>query len=144
MNKEQLMSEYFAFLEKENLQAKDVLVGAGGSLLMQGLREETQDIDIGLRGDLFSVYLQRGLKQKDIGPSRVAGLKEKDGVISRVALKYNEVIDLHDDHGGLNGFMLEGVFIETLDVILERKLRLNREKDQADIVNIRKALAKGI
>ena len=129
MNKQEFMQQYFGFLEKENLRCTDVIVGAGGSMLMRGLRETTHDIDAGLVTDDFNLFLDRGLQRKEISNDRFA-------------IVYNEFIDLHDEGSMMVGEIIDGVFCEHLKDVLERKLRLNRPKDQEDIMKLQAYMEK--
>ena len=127
MNKAEMMRHYFAFLESEGLQACDVTIGAGGAMIMHGLRDETRDIDIDVPDAVFAAMRTRGLFEKEIRP----------GVY---LVSYNEVIDLHRKEAFDTTQMIEGVCVSTLESILALKRMLNREKDQLDIEKIEKAL----
>lgn len=45
-NKEQLIHEYFETVQKLNYQKHTVIVSAGGAMVLHGLRETTQDLDL--------------------------------------------------------------------------------------------------
>jgi hypothetical protein len=129
MNRIEMMKRYFAFLEAEAISACDVTIGAGGAMIMYGLREETQDIDIDIPDSVFDSIRKRGLPEKEIRP----------GVY---LIRYDEVIDLHRKEAFDTTKMLDGVCVSTLESILALKRMLNREKDQVDIDKIEKELAK--
>lgn len=128
MNKSEMMVRYFAFLKQEGLEACQVTVGAGGAMIMHGLREETHDIDIDVPDDVFAAMRMRSLPEKDIRP----------GVY---LVSYNEVIDLHRKEAFDTTQMIDGVCVSTLESILALKQMLNREKDQEDMAKIKQALS---
>lgn len=128
MNKSEMMARYFAFLKQEGLEACQVTVGAGGAMIMHGLREETHDIDIDVPDDVFAAMRTRGLPEKEIRP----------GVYLVV---YDDFIDLHRKEAFDTTQMIDGVCVSTLESILALKRMLNREKDQPDIEKIEKVLA---
>ena len=128
MNRAEMLEQYFAFLEKENLEAKDVTIGAGGAMIMHGLRQETRDIDTDITDEVFAEIRRRGLPEKEIRP----------GVF---VISYNEVIDLHRKEEFDETQMIDGVCVSTLKSILALKRMLNREKDQADIAKIEEVIA---
>ena len=132
MNRVEYIKEYLSFLKKENLKATDIHIGAGGSLLMYGLRKETGDIDADAPEHIF----QR-LKKKY--PDRIRVIPEATG---GELLEYNEFIDLHHRRGNNATEMIDGICCETLEVTLEFKKRMNRPKDQEDIRNIEAYLKK--
>lgn len=128
MNRVEMLEQYFSFLKKEGLKAEDVTIGAGGAMIMHGLREETRDIDTDIPDDVFAEIRTRGLPEKEIRP----------GVF---VISYNEVIDLHRKEDFDETEMIDGVCVSTLESILALKRMLNREKDQADIAKIEEAIA---
>lgn len=65
MNKLQFISEYFNFCTEHNLQCKDVLVSAGGALLMLGLRTETEDLDLDVSDRAYDRFLRLVGKDKE-------------------------------------------------------------------------------
>ena len=128
MNRAEMLEQYFSFLKKEGLKAEDVTIGAGGAMIMHGLREETRDIDTDIPDDVFAEIRTRGLPEKEI----------RSGVF---VISYNEVIDLHRKEDFDETEMIDGVCVSTLESILALKRMLNREKDQADIAKIEEAIA---
>jgi hypothetical protein len=56
MNKKELTRTYFAFLKEYDLKNLDVLVGAGGAMLMIGLRDSTNDIDVSSPVEVYNKF----------------------------------------------------------------------------------------
>lgn len=123
MDKEEFIREYNNFLEEQNLTNEQAWVGAGGTLLLLGLRETTQDIDMGVSKPIFD----------NIRKKHYPEYKLQDGTI---VIKYNRVIDLHLDHGYEQHTIIDEVGSWTIQEVLRLKKRLNRPKDQQDIKNI--------
>lgn len=133
MNKEELKAAYFAALAELDLPAEDVVVSAGGACVMYGVREDTADIDVSIPVEVF--------KQVASGMEKYLTYFSIDGDTVAV-LPLNDQVDLHPTPTGLRaeGFqttLVEGVCCLTVDALLEQKLLLNREKDQADIVALK-------
>lgn len=132
INKSELTAAYTDFVKHYNLRAEVVVVGAGGALVMMGLREETGDIDVTTTVRVFRRFQLMG---KPTSTFPATG--------SRPAVKVVAATDLIDLHTGVEGkakMCTEGVWHETPEELLAFKSTLNREKDQADIEALRKHL----
>lgn len=126
MDKKMLVSNYNAFLKREKLEPTEVIVGAGGALLMHGLRKETNDIDVGVTKKVFDTFNHL--------PSHLFG--------TTLVLECQDLlIDIHE-HDDMSGVLIDGVYVYTLERLLKFKLKLNRPKDQKDIKALKKALKK--
>lgn len=123
MDKAEFKQRYFEFLEKEKLKPEEALVGSGGTLLMYGLRKETQDIDMDLDRKKFLEFKKRGYKTHIFN----------DTVL---VIEYDSFIDIHEREV-TDYVLVEGVGSWSLQSVLDLKMKLNREKDQADIKNIK-------
>lgn len=133
MEKCKLIQLYREFVSLNQLDPKDVIVGAGGSMVMLGLRGETNDIDITTSSEIFNRF-------KDAGyPASIYPATGSNSAIEFV--KATEFIDLHthSDREVITE-MEDGVCFESAETVLAFKQALNRPKDQADI----KALIKYI
>lgn len=124
MNKKDIITEYNAFLKKHKLQPSDFVIGAGGACLMIGLRETTDDMDMGLKQSLYE-------EMKDSGKYKTS---EFHGII---IVEYSKNIDLHPQEDGQT-VMVDGVCCWSPQRVLDFKLKLNRPKDQKDIMALRK------
>ena len=127
MDKKELTKRYNEFLKKEKLTNKQAWVGAGGTLLLLDLRSSTQDIDLGVPKDIFDKIRSRGLPEHIFNGDTIV-------------IEYDEVIDLHIDHGYEEHTIIEGVGSWSPEEVLRLKERLNRPKDQLDIKNIKNYL----
>ena len=115
--------EFTEALEKMNLPRKDYIILSGGSLLMRGLREQTEDLDI---------TVSRELAQKiDLYHCP----KDDHGLYMPF-----ENVQMMDDMDQFRFDMVDGYRCESLEDILRQKKEWNREKDQKDIEVIEKAL----
>lgn len=94
-------------------------VGAGGHLLLLGLREETGDIDMSLTKTEF----YRLVEENSLAV-------EKDYF---TMAQLTEDIDIHIKPGQITTNLISGVNCSTEQETLDLKLGLNRDKDQEDI-----------
>jgi hypothetical protein len=124
MKRNELIEVYNDFLREWNLPANAVIVGAGGALTILGLREETNDLDVDVPVSIYNRF-------------RILGFPERH-YTDPVAVDLIEVtdrVDLHIYHG-IETMEIDGVWIYTPREILKQKKRLNREKDQEDIIRL--------
>lgn len=122
MNKQQFIKRYQEFLKKEKLTIDDAWIGAGGTLLLLGLKQETNDIDMGVSTELFNKFKKRNYKTHIFNGDTLV-------------IEYNEYIDIHEENNA-NTIIIDGVNSWTIQEVLKLKQRLNRPKDQEDIKNI--------
>lgn len=130
LDKPALKAAYNAFLNEFGLVPKDVLVGAGGALLMYGLRTTTQDIDVEVEEGIFNSFVSF----KEFSESEFT---RPDGTGVRV-LTHPEhpLVDVHV-RGDASSCVIEGVCVYTPLACLEFKEMLNRPKDQEDIFKLK-------
>jgi len=129
MNKSQFIKQYFNFLKEEKLTNQQAWVASGGTLLLLGLRKETEDIDMDVPADIFNKIRKRNLPE----------IVLSDGTI---VIEYNKYVDVHLDDGTKEHTVIEDVGSWTIQEVLKLKNRLNRPKDQNDIKNIKEYLKK--
>ena len=113
--------EYLKGLKRFNLPKEEFIVLSGGSLLLRGIREKTDDFDL-----CFSDKLAEKMNVKDM-PKNEKGFSSP--------FEKCEVI------GGFEGFdfdIVEGYKCETLENILKFKRKERRPKDLVDIERIEK------
>lgn len=130
MNKQEMIQ----ILKAEGLDTKDTVVVMGGALLMHGLRNETHDIDINVSQETYKSFLNKGYETdlNSIGRHRI--LLIHDG---------NEIEIFDDGIAEVEYEEIDGVYVQTLESILNWKRILNREKDQKDIEVITSILNQG-
>jgi hypothetical protein len=103
-------------------------VGHGGTLLLYGLRKETNDIDVAVSAVIFKKLKERKYPISDFQGNEV--------------IHWDSKVDVHLDDTSLGRTVKEGVGTWTLETVLQEKKKLNREKDQADIKKIEELLKK--
>lgn len=122
MNKEQLLEK----LNELNFPVGDYYLLSSGCLMLYGMREIIQDIDLCISEQLFSLIKDRygltDIKKNEYGFYKVNDwleviVNEKD------TLKYD---------------MKENIPVEELTTILDFKIKRNADKDKEDIANIKK------
>lgn len=129
MTRNDLILHYQNFIKFERLTNQEAIVGAGGAMVMLGLRESTEDIDMDVPEMVFHrIVIKHGLETKKISTS-----------CSNMLAKYDSVIDLHKS-SGVPTMVVDGVRIWKPSFILQFKEKLNRDKDQKDISVLREYL----
>lgn len=127
LNKQQVIEALVKFETEYQIPKNKILIFAGSAMVMRGLREVCTDIDMGLPTE--EVIRLQGVAGFVKAVPRFAGfLRLEKGVY-----------DL-----GNNTYPSEpigGYMVQTLESLLVMKLRMNREKDQADIVKLEEALS---
>lgn len=130
MNKKEMIE----ILKTEGLDTKDTVVVMGGALLLHGLRNETHDIDINVSQETYQSLLDRGYETdlNAIGRHRILVMNGE-----------NEIEIFDDGIAEVEYKEIDGVYVQTLESILNWKRILNREKDQKDIEVITSILNQG-
>lgn len=130
MNKKEMIE----ILKAEGLDTKDTVVVMGGALLLHGLRNETHDIDINVSQETYKSFLNKGYKTdlNAIGRHRILVMNGE-----------NEIEIFDDGIAEVEYEEIDGVYVQTLESILNWKRILNREKDQKDIEVITSILNQG-
>ena len=115
MNKQ----EFIRALERLGLPASEFVILSGGSLLMRGLRDQTEDMDLSvskkLAGDI-------NLYECDT---------DEHGLYTPF-----ENVQMKDDMERFSFDIIDGYQCESLEDILKQKKMWNRPKDQKDIKRI--------
>lgn len=109
--------EFIEKLERMKLNPNDFVILAGGSLLLRGLREETEDMDLACTFDLYM-----------------------DFAWDKIEVNPDVMVEVSGNIGGYAYDILEGYKCQSLESILEMKKRLNRPKDHEDIRKIEEIL----
>lgn len=126
LNKEQVIQALEKFEKDYAIPKNNILIFAGSALVMRGLRDVCSDIDMGLPTE------------------EVLRLQTVDGFTKAVP-RFAGFLRLEkgDYDLGNNTYpseVVDGYVVQTLESLLEMKLRMNREKDQADIVKLKAVL----
>ncbi|MBE6962594.1 MAG: hypothetical protein E7445_09125 [Ruminococcaceae bacterium] len=102
---------------------------AGGALVFHGLRSVTADIDMGCDTSMADVL-------------ESAGHAVMRGEGGRRRFHLADSIDISENWAEGTVAVMDGIPVVSLEDVLTLKRQLGREKDQADIAAIEKALAK--
>lgn len=104
-------------------------INAGSAMVMHGLRERTEDIDLGCTS-LLADLLEK------------AGYPCERGEGGRRRFKYSDSIELSENwmYGGTE--RIDGYRVLTLRGLMIQKQLLAREKDERDLVLIRERIGK--
>ena len=121
---EDIKRHYNAFLEKEGLIYAQVILSAGGAMVMHGLRKTTNDLDIEVPPEHFDKLLNSGKYP----------IHKFDDV---TVIEYSDEIEVHSNLTFKDVINLDNVMCYSTLSILTQKLELNREKDQNDIKILR-------
>lgn len=119
MNKAQLVKHYHTFCTSHGLSPCEVVVGAGGTLTLLGLRKETSDIDVSVSVSLMVRFLKAGTAYHYFG--------------STLVVEGDHLVDMLSRDREIEIICVDGVWCESPETVLAFKRHLNRPKDQADI-----------
>ncbi len=114
--------EIYKIIQKYNLPKEEFIILAGSSLVIRGIKNKTNDLDIAVSPNLYNYLL------KNYNPIK----EENTYVIDNLnfgSLYYNEDFDI------INGYK-----VQKLNNLIKFKQKLNREKDKKDLILINKYL----
>lgn len=116
LNKEAILIK----IKTLNLPITDYWITAGSALVIHGVKESTNDIDLGCTNALFQHYLEKGFKcRSGKNNSRILIIDDD------VELIENWLIDEIE--------FIEGLPVGTLESIKKQKINLGRTKDISDV-----------
>ncbi len=135
IDKAEVMRRYHNFMFSTPLvEARDAIVGAGAALVMLGLRELTDDIDMEVQALFHAMLVQYSTYPKH-------GIVNTDGTAIDI-VEWDDRIDLHPTlDPSIKTIVIDGVTIYAPEEILKQKRALNREKDKPDIAALEAYLA---
>lgn len=123
MNKEEILK----MIDSLNLDINDYYVLSGGSLLIQGLRETTNDLDL--------VVNERALEKLKQSYNFIK--KYENGYI----INHNIDVFLETNEDILNNrVIIDDYSCQSLESVYKFKKKLNREKDQDDLKKLESIL----
>lgn len=143
MDNERLSRDDIKRIYKELLVASGLLpnelwLSSGSALVMHGLRQDAGDIDSGCHQGAFDTA-SRTLGVEST-PFRANHAYIPEGTPNLILPQFRADILLEPDTTVNDIEVIDGVTVYTLPFLLKQKLALNREKDQADIAAIKKAM----
>lgn len=109
------------------------VVTSGSAMVLHGLREGTNDVDITVNKELFEYFEDKGyyVKYYKINENRTCVL---------IDLTYDVQIIRAEEIPSEYVTIIDGIPTQTVEHLLEFKLGLNRDKDQNDIKVLKKYL----
>lgn len=129
MNKEHFKSLYKLTVMRLGETPENVVVSAGGALLMFGLREETSDIDLDVSEETFKRFEHFG-ELEYFGDKKIINL--------------DNLIALHQMEGDVEVVEIEGVFVYSVESLISFKKKLinnplrKKEKIEQDLSDLSK------
>lgn len=121
--------EYLNKLDSLNLDKDRYCIISGGVMLLYGLKETTQDIDIKVKPDYFEELKTRFTFKKS---PKLAYLYELDDETEVAVLDYD----------GSDVNIVDGYPVESLELQLKWMLKHNRDKDKEKIEIVKDYLEK--
>lgn len=118
MNRITFMSHYFNFCREANLGAKEVIVSAGGGLLMMGFREETSDLDLDVPDKVYNRYL------------RELGVEQERSSSHGTYLDISEHISIHRIKPEIKTQVINFVTVYSVEELIQQKTRLANAHDR--------------
>ncbi|WP_035289361.1 hypothetical protein [Clostridium sp. KNHs214] len=107
-------------LKNMDLPSNEYWITSGAALVIHGIKEETNDIDLGVTTNLIEHFLNKGCKYS---------LAEDNSRIVTV----NDHIELLENWFVDEIEFIDGLPVGTLESIKKQKAELGREKDSRDI-----------
>ena len=104
-NKQQVISQYILFCELSHLPPENVILSAGGALVLLGLREKTADLDLDVPISFYNKV------KRDYG---IGYLKEGD------CYRWDETVDIKPSLD-IPSFCSEGVYCYTISELIKQK-----------------------
>ena len=120
--------EFINRLKAEGFDTSQYVVTAGGSLLLHGIRTETQDIDLACTAKLARELMAQGYTESVR--------------YGRRRIELSEDFEVYENEPLPDFVMIDGIPAMTLDEVITMKKRMAREKDLRDLELIEKFLNK--
>ncbi len=121
MNKTEIINR----IKSLNLPKEEYIIISGASMVVQGLKEETKDIDISISANL---------------EKKLSNLPYHFGINGGKVYELPDIELFRDFYETTDYIEIEGIRYATLESVLKLKKTLNRKKDQKDIKAIDLAL----
>lgn len=115
MNAVEFARTYFNFCEAIGEKPENVLVSAGGALLMLGLRESSDDLDLDVR---------------DVVYDAVATRKPENRWSGGAFIDYDEHVSIHRKPPGVKPMVVQGVTLYSLEDLIKQKEKMVKAPDR--------------
>lgn len=113
-------TDIIKILKEMNLPLGEYWISSGAGLVMHGVKETTQDIDLGCTTRLVEYFLRKGCKCRTANDNlRIVEVNDKIEILENWLVDKIEFID--------------GLPVGSLESIRKQKLALGRDKDIKDI-----------
>lgn len=122
LNKEKIL----LLLNELNLPKDKYALGTSGSLVLFGIKEYANDLDIDCCADLYDSFLEKGCKEwiyypKEGHMARIIDLSEEIQLIRKESLNRSDIV------------FIDGFPVYSVESVRRFKEFLGREKDKKDI-----------
>lgn len=115
MDRNSFVKQYFNFCNEVGEKPEDVLVSAGGALLLLGLREESSDLDLDVRREVYDKFKRHGnIRRSSLGEY----------------VDYNELVSLHVTPSGIGKMEVDGVWMYSVGELMVQKMALANMPDR--------------
>lgn len=135
MNKDDIIDAVHELSARHHISLNHMVVGFGGAMVLLGLRDQTNDVDIDVPAEMYAFLRAKGYPERSIANAP-----------GWLTLKVGERVDAREspygDRRKVYAISEDGIFHHSAEVVLENKLVLNREKDQEDIRKLKTYLSK--
>ena len=120
MNKGEVVTAVYSFLDEYTfIKSTDLVVGHGSALVIYGLKDNTEDVDVTVNAPIFKQLRTMNLKE----------IKRTSSGAEVLIMDNHPFVEIHEGEE-TDVEMIEGVLVTTKKRILEEKRQLNRPKDQ--------------
>lgn len=138
LTKTQLIDKTTAFAKAYKIPLSSIVVSAGGSMLMHGFKETTNDIDASVEFMLFKETAAKAGRETEWLP----GLGATQGCYICHFPEFD--LDLHSGRFMENAVTdlvsVNGITVLTINALLRQKQAMGRDKDKRDVEVIRARL----
>jgi len=127
-----------AFQVETGIRSSEYWLGSGAAMVMHGLRDHTQDIDIGVENERVFLLLCAKLQLVPIYKQMQDRYLGGTFMISLPKLDIDVRVEYYTHHSELT--MVNGIYVYTPKMLLQQKQAFNRPKDQEDIKTLERVI----
>ena len=121
MDKQQFIKTLLTWLDENDIESHKVHVSHGGSMLMMGLKDSTNDVDLTVSFDVFERFAKEPYPTKNLGNGRYL-------------IQVTDNIDIHCMERDISPEHIvkdeSGVYYRDAQTTLDDYVKLNRPKDK--------------
>lgn len=128
MKLEDIKRRITLFCKTEYFPMCKMRIGSGAALVMHGIRQECNDIDVEMPVIFFDIFKQDGLKCVEFQCGYTGTTRE----LLRIGnIDIHKEGEFFTDEPEID--VIDGFYVHSVKTVYEMKKRLNREKDQEDL-----------